>query len=128
MSAVVADTSVWIDFFAGRAVPSLEDALAHGLVVLPPIVVAELVSGARTSRDRAALIDLVTTLPVHETPIEHWVRVGELRRRLRIRGIAVSTPDAHVAQCALDRETVLLSRDAVFARIAAVSPLRVRSA
>jgi predicted nucleic acid-binding protein len=81
VSGVVADTSVWIDFLTGRAVPALEESLEQGLVVLPPLVVAELVSGARRPRDRAAIADLVGDLPWHETPLEHWVRVGELRRR-----------------------------------------------
>ena len=127
MSGVVADTSVWIEFFAGRAAPALEDALAHGLVVLPPLVVAELVSGARRKADRASIARLVEELPVHETPLDHWVRVGELRRALLDRGLSVSTPDAHVAQCALDRDALLLSRDGVFARIARSVNLKVGS-
>ena len=127
VSGVVVDTSVWIDFFAGRPVPSLEDALAQGSVILSPLVVAELVSGARRSRDRDSITDLMRELPLHETPLEHWVRVGDLRRQLRGRGLAVSTPDAHVAQCALDRDALLLSRDAVFQRIAAIGKLRVHS-
>ncbi|MBI2203160.1 MAG: PIN domain-containing protein [Candidatus Rokubacteria bacterium] len=126
MSGVVADTSVWIDFLAGRPVPFLEDALAHAAVILPPIVVAELVSGARRPADRRAIQELVREMPIHETPVEHWVRVGELRRTARDRGLSVSTPDAHVAQCAIERDAVLLSRDAIFARIASVSSLRVR--
>ena len=125
MSGVVADTSVWIDFFAGRPTAALEDALAHGHVVLPPIVVAELVSGARRPRDRAAIARLLEELPLHETPLDHWIRVGELRRQLLERGLSVSTPDAHVAQCALDREAVLLSRDGIFTRIAQVVGLRL---
>lgn len=55
---LVVDTSVWIDFFGGRTIPLLEDALAIGSVVLPPVVVAELVSGARQPSDRDALVDL----------------------------------------------------------------------
>lgn len=126
MSGVVTDTSVWIDFFTGRAVPSLREALEQGSVVLPPLVVAELVSGAKRPRDRDDIIDLVREFPLHETPLDHWVRVGDLRRQLRGRGLAVSTPDAHVAQCALDRDAILLSRDAVFERIATIAKLRVR--
>jgi tRNA(fMet)-specific endonuclease VapC len=122
---VVVDTSAWVEFLAGRAVPLLEDALAQGAVVLPPIVVAELVSGARRPRDRAAIADLVADIPSHETPVAHWVRVGALRLRLRAKGLSVSTPDAHVAQCALDRGGILLSYDAVFARIARLTALRV---
>lgn len=125
MSGVVVDTSVWIDFLAGAPTPGLEDALAHGVVVLPPIVVAELISGARRPRDRAAIADLVGELPLHETPLDHWIRVGELRRHLRSHGVTASTPDAHVAQCAIDLGAVLLSRDAIFPRIARHSALRL---
>ena len=122
---LVVDTSVWIDFFAGRSVPLLEDALALGSVVLPPIVVAELVSGARRTADRKALVDLLDDLPIHETPRDHWVRVGELRRGLIEKGHPISTPDAHVAQCALDRDAPLLSADRAFAVIARHAALRL---
>lgn len=125
MSGLVVDTSVWIDFLHGVDVPLLEDALARGVVVLPPIVIAELVSGARRPPDRAAIVDVLRDLAVHETRRDHWVRVGELRRALRERGFAISTPDAHVAQCAIDRDARLLSRDAVFRRVAEHSTLRL---
>ena len=65
-------------------------------------------------------------LPVF-TQVRDWIRVGDLRRRLASRGISVSTPDAHVAQCALERGALLLSRDAVFVRIAEASELRVQA-
>ncbi|MBI1785974.1 MAG: PIN domain-containing protein [Acidobacteria bacterium] len=127
VSGVVVDTSVWIDFFAGRPAPELEAALQAGWVVLPPVVVAELVSGARRPGERAAIARLVAELLIHDTPPQHWIRVGELRRQLSEKGLAVSTPDAHVAQCALERSAVLLSRDVIFGRIAAHCPLRVRA-
>jgi predicted nucleic acid-binding protein len=127
VSGLVVDTSVWIDFLAGRPADALEDALAQGMVVLPPIVVSELISGARRERQRSAIVDLLGDLTVHDTPLDHWFRVGDLRRGLAARGVAVSTPDAHVAQCALDRDAVLLSRDDVFKRIARVTPLRLAS-
>ena len=125
MSAVVVDTSVWIDFFAGRPAPELENALQQGLVVLPPLVVAELISGARRPRERAAIAELVAELTVQETPLAHWIRVGEMRRKLGEKGLTVSTPDANVAQCALDRDALLLTHDAVFTQIATVLVLRV---
>jgi predicted nucleic acid-binding protein len=125
VSGLVVDTSVWIDFFAGRPAPALEEGLAQGAVTLPPVVVAELVSGAQRPKQRAAIADLVRDLVVHATPVEHWVRVGELRRRLAGKGLAVSTPDAHVAQCAIDRDAVLLARDEVFTRMAKQTSLRV---
>jgi predicted nucleic acid-binding protein len=122
---LVVDTSSWIDFFRGETIPLLEDALALGSVVLPPIVVTELVSGAGKPSDRAALMDLLADLPLHETPREHWIRAGELRLRLREKGHSISAPDAHVAQCALDRDAPLLSRDRAFSTIARHAPLRL---
>jgi tRNA(fMet)-specific endonuclease VapC len=127
VSGILVDTSVWIDFFNGRPVPALEAGLSEGAVALPPLVVAELVSGARKEKERAAVIDLIRDLDVHDTPLEHWIHVGELRRRLAEHGVAVSTPDAHVAQCALDRGALLLARDAVFRGIARHTALRLSS-
>lgn len=125
MSGVVADTSIWIEFFAGRDAISLERALADSAVVLPPLVVAEMLSGTLQKRDRDAIEDLLTEIPLHETAFDHWVRVGKLRSLLRSHGLAVSTPDAHVAQCAIDRDALLLTRDRIFSRIARSITLRV---
>ncbi len=125
MRGVVADTSAWIEFFAGRDVAALEEALSQGRVILPPIVVAELISGARRDRDQAAIEDLLSDLPVHATPLGHWIRVGELRRSLSSKGLSVSTPDAHVAQCALDLDAQLLTRDKIFWLIAGATRLRL---
>lgn len=126
--SVVVDTSVWIDFFSGRETPTLLEGLATGAVVLPPIVVAELVSGARTEAMRATLVDLVSDLPLHPASLGHWLAVGDLRRRLQREGIMISTPDAHVAQCALDLDGLLLSRDAIFEQVARLLPLRLAGA
>ncbi len=71
------------------------------------------------------MIDLLTDLKLVATPLAHWIAVGDLRAMLARRGLSVSTPDAHVAQCALDIDALLLSHDAVFTRIAAVTALRV---
>jgi predicted nucleic acid-binding protein len=125
VSAIVADTSVWVEYLAGRPAPLLDHALAAGLIVVPPIVVAELLSGVRHAADRAPLEDLLRDLEMPALPFDHWVRVGVLRGALHARGLSVSTPDAHVAQCALDRDAPLLTRDAVFTKIAKLTPLRL---
>ena len=123
--SVVVDTSVWIDYFrAGRAI-DIDRLLADGLVILAPVVAAEILSAPLTRAERRDLTALLSSLPLHDTPLSHWVSVGELRARLAKSGLAVSTPDAHVAQCALDVDALLWSRDAVFSRISERSPLRL---
>ena len=125
MSAIAVDTSVWIDFFRGEPLPQLERALDRSLVLLPPLVCAELLSSPLPARKRSELIGMLRDLPLHPVPFEHWVAVGALRARLLGRGVSVSSPDAHVAQCAIECEGTLWSRDKVFRSVAKHSSLRL---
>jgi hypothetical protein len=88
-------------------------------------VAAELLSGRLDHSDRTELQDMLSDLPAVGTEPEHWFRVGKLRADLRTKGLSVSTPDAHVAQCAIDTGGVLLTEDRVFEKIAKAVPLRL---
>jgi predicted nucleic acid-binding protein len=122
---VIVDSSVWIDAFAGEMIVPLERAMAELTLVLSPLVIAELLSGDLTPLIRARVGELLQDFQMHATPLQHWIAVGDLRRNLATRGIRVSIPDAHVAQCALDRDALLLSRDEIFTRIASHTRLRI---
>ena len=128
MSALVVDTSSWITWLAGAGSPLVENALEEARLHLPVVVAAELLSGRLDENERADLQDLLSDLPALGSDLEHWFRVGRLRADLRARGLSVSTPDAHVAQCALDVDGLLLTEDAVFGKIARVAPLRLAEA
>ncbi|MEO0460543.1 MAG: PIN domain-containing protein [Myxococcota bacterium] len=122
---LVIDTSVWIDYFNVAAHSDLvEEALRDGRVYLPPIVAAELTSGELSKVNLKKLSSFLRDLPLCVTPLDHWIRVGVLRQKLRRLGESISTPDAHVAQCAIDLDAPLLSRDSVFERIEKLSGLR----
>ena len=122
---VIVDSSAWIDFLIGRPAVQVVAAIADGSVVLAPLVIAEVLSGDITPRQREMIGELLQEFPHHETPLAHWMAVGALRRTLAARGINVTIPDAHIAQCALDRNATLLSRDQIFAHIAAHTSLRL---
>lgn len=122
---VIVDSSLWIDALAGETVGAIEAAIAAGTLVFPPLVIAEVLSGAVNPREREFIGDLLQDFEMHETPLAHWIAVGELRRMLSTHGVNVTIPDAHIAQCALDRDATLLSRDDIFPRIAAHTPLRL---
>ena len=124
MSALVVDTSSWISWLAGGGSSLVDEALEEGRLHLPVIVAAELLSGRLDASERAELQDMLSDLPAVGTDPEHWFRVGKLRAELRARGLSVSTPDAHVAQCAIDTGGVLLTEDRVFEKVARVVPLR----
>ena len=125
MNALVIDTSSWISWLGGAGSPLVEPALEDGLVHLPPVVAAELLSGRLSTRHRRELQGLLDDLPLVEADRAHWYRVGRLRSGLRAAGLSVSTPDAHVAQCALDLGAELLTEDRIFRALARHAPLRL---
>ncbi|HEX5097906.1 MAG TPA: PIN domain-containing protein [Polyangiaceae bacterium] len=116
--SVVVDTSIWVEYFRGKGAAELDRLLNEGLVVIAPVVAAELLSAPLTRAERRELGALLGNLPLHPTPLSHWLSVGELRADLARGGLHVSTPDAHVARCALESEAFLWSNDGVFQRIA----------
>ena len=119
MSALVIDTSSWIAFFReGSDDAIIEPALEEGTVYLPPVVAAELLSGRMAERARGELEEFLLTLPLCQADVAHWFRVGKLRNSLAVKGLSLSPPDAHVAQCALDLGADLLSADAIFRLVA----------
>ena len=120
MNVLVVDTSSWISFFEGRENDDLDLALKEGRVYLSPVVAAELLSGGRTQRERDDLKEFLKELPLCDASLEHWMRVGELRQELMQKGFILSTPDAHVAQCALDLKGYLMTEDQIFSKISKV--------
>lgn len=125
MSALVIDTSAWISFFAGRGDDRIPEWLEEGRVHLPPVVAAELCSGKLSPRQRGELEALLADLPLCGAGLDHWLRVGRLRAELRAKGLSVSTPDAHVARCALDLGAELLTEDRVFGAMARHTRLKL---
>jgi tRNA(fMet)-specific endonuclease VapC len=125
VSALVVDTSSWIAWLAGGGSSLVGEALEEGRLHLPVIVSAELLSGRLDDSERAELQDMLSDLPAVGTEPAHWFRVGKLRAVLRGKGLSVSTPDAHVAQCAIETDGVLLTEDRVFEKIAKIVPLRL---
>lgn len=122
---VIVDSSIWIAALGGENVPEIERAMTEGRLVLSPIVIAELLSGDLTAQQRETMSELLQDYPLHKTPLGHWIAVGKLRQMLRANGVTVTIPDAHVAQCALDLDAMLLTRDEVFTRIAQHTTLRL---
>jgi predicted nucleic acid-binding protein len=127
VNALVVDTSIWIAYFKGEPFPEVDYALGEARVHLPVMVVAELLSARLAASKRRELREFLVELPLAGSSMEHWSAVGELRARCSTRGFALSTPDAHIAQCALELGAELLSGDRVFEQVARVAPLKLAS-
>ncbi len=111
---IAADTSSWISFFEGGQgddVLELSRALRSRQVVMPPPVLTELLSDPEIPPSVAkTLLDL----PLVALKDGFWRRAGELRAKVLARKRKARLGDALIAQCCIDADIALITRDEDF--------------
>jgi predicted nucleic acid-binding protein len=108
------DASVAIPWFEGRDYPEvrlMEQLLQTRDAAFPPVVVTEILSGARTDAELAASFNGLLILPIVDG---YWVRAGQLRSKITNMGRRARLADTLVAQACIDAEIPLLTRDIDF--------------
>jgi predicted nucleic acid-binding protein len=111
---IALDTSSISAYLAGEEAAdtdAVDQAIHHRAAVLPPVVLAELLSAANVDDElRTALVEL----PLLDVLDGYWARTGLLRRRLRARGLKARLADALISQSCLDHRVALITRDRDF--------------
>lgn len=124
MSAVLADTSVWVEFLRhgrrGRA-GTLDGLLESGDVLTCGPVAAELVAGTAATR-RSELWERIRGLPWVELDADAWRQVGDAYAALRARGKQVPLTDCAIAIAAVRGTALLWTFDEDFVRFEEVIP------
>ena len=127
---ILVDTSVWIDFFAGRDLPHVarleQFILDNEDLALCGIILTEILQGIsddttyrRVRRDLSPLI----MLPMPSTV---FVRAADIYRKLRKQGITIrKSNDCIIAATALEHHCQLLHNDKDFTPVAKQFPLKV---
>ena len=108
---VAVDTSTLIAFLsdeAGNDVRSLDDALSHLCVLLPPVVLCEILSDPKLSD---SITKIFLQIPLLALKSGYWERAGKNRSRLLAKGLKARLADTLIAQACIDSEIPLLTRD-----------------
>jgi predicted nucleic acid-binding protein len=111
---IAADTSTWIAFIqgeAGKDVDLLDAALLDRQVLMPPVVLAELLSDAALPKSIARSLK---DIPMIDVESGYWERAGVLRAKVLAKGRRARLGDALIAQNCIDRGIPLLTRDRDF--------------
>ena len=117
---IAADTSTWISFFEGEQgddVIALARALESRQVVVPPPVLTELLSDPELS---ASVAQTLMELPLVAMKDGFWHRAGKLRAKVLARKRKARLGDALIAQCCIDADIALITRDGDFKAFSAV--------
>lgn len=128
---MIADTSVWIDFFAGRdtwQVELLADQIEDEQPVgLTDVVYTEILQGLRHDGDLLVVERQLLAFDLLQVEgLNDFRRAALLYRDARRQGLTIRrTTDCLIASVCIRAGRPLLHRDADFDHIAAVAPLRV---
>jgi predicted nucleic acid-binding protein len=120
---VLADTSIWVDFFRGNEpeAAELEHLLGQDELVTCGPILAELLAGANHAQ-RATLWLALGALPAVELDVAAWREAGEIASDLRSLGETTPLLDVLIGIAAVRGGAALWTRDADFERLQKVIP------
>ena len=130
---LLVDSSVWIDFFAGRDTPQtriFKDAIREGVdVVLTGVILTEILQGVPSDSGFARLRkDLSSFRVLHPASEDTYVQAARLYRTGRKRGVTIrSLVDCLIAAVAMEHGATVLHKDRDYERISEYAPLKTVS-
>lgn len=101
----------------------LEEALAADDVMLPPVVLAEILSNPR--EDQSKNYEYLRNINLLETEEGYWHRAGLLRKKILQKKLKAKLGDALIAQSCIDHAVPLLTRDEDFKHYAKYCGLKL---
>ncbi len=125
---VIADTSVWIEFFRGGHEPvreALRRLVRAQQAVLVGVVLAELLQGCRSVKEADSILSNLAGLRFLTDSFTSWRHAGELSASLRRKGITIPLSDLVMAALALEHGCQIYSLDPHFKQIPGLSLYKV---
>lgn len=116
---IIADSSVWIDFFRGTEcshVNHLESALFNNQVHIGDLIVAELLQGAKSDKSAQEIDLIISRLTIVNMVGESIARKAAANYRfLRGNGITIrKTIDVIIATYCIENDVILIHNDRDF--------------
>jgi tRNA(fMet)-specific endonuclease VapC len=121
-SGILADTSVWIEFFKERSGTgdALEALIRENAVWTCGVILFELVQGVRSDGEKEQVLTTVSHLNYVEMSKPLWQKAGDLSSALRKKGLTIPLSDIFIAVIAIDHNLSLFTLDGHFEQIPGV--------
>jgi hypothetical protein len=129
MTKVIIDTSAWIASFQRKGDTELKGLVKRLIteqdVLLPGIIKAEFLRGAKDGKEYEKFSDLLkglTYLPVEDN---FWGRLSWFSFELFRKGLTVPLTDTYIALIAIENDVPVVHKDRHFDLIAQKKPLKI---
>jgi predicted nucleic acid-binding protein len=125
-SRILADTSVWIEFFRPKAEAGnkLEKLISVNSVWTCGVVLYELTQGVRSESDKKSILDIFSSLQYVEMTASLWQKAGELSSVLRRKGINLPFSDIVIAAITIEHNLSVFTLEKHFEKIPGVRVCR----
>lgn len=127
-SRVLIDTSVWISYFRDSDADlsdRVSEMLASVEVCVPKVVIAELMQGARSEKEIAALEEFAEAFTIIDQTERSWLQAGKLSYTLKRKGATVHLVDCYIAVLAEEHRCAILTLDRHFTDIKQALPIEL---
>jgi hypothetical protein len=121
-SGILADTSVWIEFFRRESETGayLLSLLTEKPVWVCGIVMFELLQGVKSEAEKSEIQSALEGLPYAEMAPLLWEKAAELSRALKKSGLNIPLSDIFIASVAIEYNLSIFTLDKHFEQIPAV--------
>ncbi len=117
MNRVLADTSIWVEYFnrpKSEYAERLAEFLEIEVVYITGIILAELLQGAKTHAEFNLLRNNLKVLPLLKETDKTWEEVGKLSFDLQRKGIVIPLSDCLIAVLAQENNCQMFTLDKHF--------------
>lgn len=121
-NGILADTSVWIEFFKQRSGigDALEALIVGKSVWICGVVLFELVQGVKSDAEKSQIMATFSPLKYAEMSRSLWQKAGDLSSSLRKKGLTIPHSDIFIAAIAIEHNLSVFTLDGHFKDIPGV--------
>lgn len=119
---VLADTSVWIEFFkpGSKTGDELAELIMKNSICTCGVVLFELVQGVKTENEKEIILDTLSNLEYFEMSAALWRKAGEISAALKKNGLNLPLSDIFIAALATEHNLSIFTLDRHFEQIPGV--------
>ena len=125
---ILVDTSVWIEYFREpeTEIGAILDAIMDDHeVFVPKVVLAELMQGAKSSREVAVIGDFLEAFHIIDQGCETWLKAGRLAYDLKKKGKTIHLTDCYLAVLALENDCQVFTLNRHFEEIEGLAGIKL---